>query len=247
MFERDTSYPTAVASNDDEGVDAAIEWCLKQMKTGDTFTVWTSLKSNLKNCTSLERLVQRYDDVVHITGRGGEIPRAPGPVLMVWPDIDEIGQLVRFARQIRALCIITWNADGIRPWVTAMKPEVLGDGSDWEKLSTDLDPVVIEALRSLTLTINHNNTISAGYEKDQVVSVLLALKEAHVSMDADAMQGWVLAHGWSGKNPERLARYVQDINDGKRPRAQRALRADYVDNLRKKATPVETNIDESEG
>lgn len=247
MFARDTSYPTAVASYDDEGVDAAIDWCLKQMKTDDTLTVWTSLKSNLQNCTSLERLVQRYDDVVHITGRGGEIPRDPGPVLMAWPDIDDIGPLVRFARQIRALCIITWNADGIRPWVTAMKPEILGDGTDWEKLATDLDPVVIEALKSLTLTINHNNTISAGYEKDQVVSVLLALKEANVPMDADAMQGWVLAHGWNGKNPERLAKYVQDINSGKRPRARRVLLPDYVDSLRKKTTSVDTNIDESEG
>lgn len=53
-------------------------------------------------------------------------------------------------------------------------------------------------------------------------------------MDADAMQGWVLAHGWSGKNPERLAQYVRDINGGKRPRARQVLRADYVDHLRQR-------------
>ncbi|MBT2523524.1 hypothetical protein [Arthrobacter sp. ISL-28] len=51
-------------------------------------------------------------------------------------------------------------------------------------------------------------------------------------MDADAMQGWALAHGWAGKNPEGLAQYVRDINGGKRPRARHVLRSDYVDYLR---------------
>lgn len=49
----------------------------------------------------------------------------------------------------------------------------------------------------MTLTVNHNNTISAGFEKDQVVGVLLALRNARISMDADAIQGWSLAHGTS--------------------------------------------------
>ncbi|WP_162256316.1 hypothetical protein [Arthrobacter sp. Soil736] len=143
--------------------------------------------------------------------------------------MDDIGELVRSGRGIRAICVITWNADRIRPWVTAMNPDVLGDGSDWKTLSPDLDPIVVEALRGLTLTVNHNNTISAGFEKDQVVGVLLAMRDARIPIDADAMQGWALAHGWAGKNPERLAQYVRDINGGKRPRARHVLRADYIE------------------
>lgn len=236
MFDRKADYPTAVASYDDGGVDAALDWCTRYMAEGDTLSVWTSRKSDLENCPALEDFVRRYTDVVHITGRGGGGPAGTGPVLMAWPDMDDIGKLVRYDRRISALCVITWNGDSIRGWVTAMKPDILGDGSDWELPSPDLEPVVIEALKSLTLTVNHNNTISAGYEKDQVVSVLLALRDARIPMDADAMQGWALAHGWSGQNPERLAKYVRDINGGKRPRAQKMLRADYVDRLRERAT-----------
>ena len=70
--------------------------------------------------------------------------------------------------------MIAWNADTLRPWVTQVKPEMLGDTSLWNHLSPALDPVVEEALRSLTMTVNHNNTISAGYEKDQVVGSFLA-------------------------------------------------------------------------
>ncbi len=234
MFDRDVDYPTAVTSYDDEGLDAAIDWCCEHLQDGDTLTVWTSLKSNLRHSSKLERLVNRHSNVEHVTGRGGGFIRGTGPVLMAWPDMDDIGKLVQHgSRGIRALCVITWNEDSIRPWVTAVRPTVLGDGSAWTDLAPELDPVVVKAMKSLTLTINHNNTIAAGFEKDQVVSTLLALHDARIALDSGAMQGWALANGWSGKNPQRLAKYVDDITRGKRPRCNRVLRADYVATLRR--------------
>lgn len=236
MFDRDVDYPTAVASYDDEGVAAAIAWCVERMEDGDTLSVWTSLKSNLGNCAALESLVQRRD-VQHITGRGHGVPVGTGPVLMAWADMKDIGELARYGRGIRALCVITWNEKGIRPWVIATKPDILGDGSPWADLPADpdLDAVVVEALKSLTLTVNHNNTIAAGFEKDQVVRMLTALRREGIPMDAEAMQGWALAHGWSGDNPERLAQYVRDINAGKRPRFQGSIPAGFIDHLRERA------------
>jgi hypothetical protein len=116
--------------------------------------------------------------------------------------------------------------------VTAVGATVLGDGSDWQELTPDLDPIVVEAMRGMTLLMNHNNTISGGYEKDTVVSALLALHDARIPMDGRAMEGWALAHGWSGKNPERLAKYVTEISAGKRPRCRRVLGTDYITRLR---------------
>lgn len=245
MFDDQANYPTAVASYDDEGVAAAIRWCASHMEQGDTLTVWTKLKSNLRNCGELQRLVNRNSNVAHVTGRGGSYVHGTGPVLMVWPDMDDIGELVRFSsHMIRGLCVVTWNADRIRPWVTQTGPDILGDGSDWEDLTPELDPLVVEALKSLTLTVNHNNTISAGFEKDQVVGVLLALHDAHIPMDGAAIQGWALANGWSGKNPERLAKYVSDINAGKRPRSKSAIRPDYIDLLRERVAGGAEDEDE---
>ncbi|MET8845969.1 hypothetical protein [Amycolatopsis sp. NPDC004625] len=240
MFDRDVDYPMAVASYDDAGLDAAIDWCCEHMEDGDTLTVWTHLKSNLRNCSQLERLVARHSNVEHVTGRGGGYVHNAGPVLMAWADMPDIGQLTQAGgHRIRALCVIAWNEDAIRPWVSAVHPVVLGDGTAWENLTPELDPVVVEALKSLTLTVNHNNTISAGFEKDQAVSTLLALRDAGIAMDGEAMEGWALANGWSGKNPQRLGQYVQDINAGKRPRCSRVLRADYVDHLRRRAAGEE--------
>lgn len=236
MFDRDTNYPTAVASYDDEGVDAAIDWCCEHLEDGDTLTVWTSVKSNLRNCAQLERLVHQHSDVAHVAGRGGGSVHTQGPVLMAWADMDDIGQVVRYgAQRIRALCVISWDDDALRPWVSAVRPTILGDGSAWEDLTPELDPVVVEALKILTRRINHNNTIAAGVEKDHVVSTLLALHDAGVPMDREAMEGWALAHGWSGKNPGLLAKFAEDINTGKRPRSRNVLGPDFVDHLRRRA------------
>ncbi|GAB12878.1 hypothetical protein ARGLB_028_00030 [Arthrobacter globiformis NBRC 12137] len=40
---------------------------------------------------------------------------------------------------------------------------------------------------------------------------------------------------WSGTNPERLAQYVRDVNNGKRPRIRSAIRRDYIETLRRRA------------
>src|SRR5680860_1395025 len=135
MFDRDVDYPTAVASYDTAGVRDAIAWCTGHMEKGDTLTVWTSLKSNLRNSKTLEQFVNQHSDVEHVTGRGGAFLSGPGPVLMAWGDMDDIGELVRNGGSyIRALCVITWNERRLRPWVTAVRPQVLGDGSAWEDL-----------------------------------------------------------------------------------------------------------------
>ncbi|NKZ03446.1 hypothetical protein [Actinomadura latina] len=234
MFDRNADYPKAVASYDDEGVRTAIDWCREHMEDGDTLTVWTSQKSNLSNCSELEQFVKRHSNVEHVTGRGGGVVRARGPVLMAWADMDDIGTLVQYgSNKIRALCIITWAEDRIRPWVTAVQPTILGDGSAWNNPTPELDPIVAEAMKGLTQTINHNNTITAGFEKDMVVSSLLALHDARIRLDGPAMQGWALANGWSGKNPQHLAKYVEKINAGQRPRARRVLRATYIQDLRR--------------
>lgn len=155
---------------------------------------------------------------------------------MAWPDMSDIGKLTQYGgSRVRALCVITWNEDAIRPWVSMVKPTILGDGTLWERLTPELDAVVVEALKSLTLTVNHNNTISAGFEKDQVVSTLLALNDAGIRLDNEAIEGWALANGWAGTNPQRLGQYVREINAGKRPRCRKVLRADYVDALRRRA------------
>ncbi|RXW33476.1 hypothetical protein [Propioniciclava flava] len=233
MFEHRAGYPVAITSPDDEGLKAGMEWCIQHMEDGDHVTVWTHLKGNLSHNDLLEQFVTRHSDVDHVTARGGAYMRGSGPALMAWADQNDISEFTRGnANRIRALCVVSWDEDRLRPWVAEVQPEMLGDTAAWDEPMPRLDPVVEEAMKSMTLTMNHNNTISAGYEKDEVVSALLALHDAGYHLDGSALAGWVIAHGWLGRNPARLEKYVEDINRGVRPRVRRMFRGDYIDYLR---------------
>lgn len=234
MFETKPQYPLAIASYDDEGVDAAIQWCLHHMQPGHVLTVWTAQKNNLRNSPQLETLVNRHRDVQHLTARGGAYLRGSGPVLMAWPDVSDIAEFSRSnSSRIQALCVVNWNTRELAPWVAMTSPEILGDASLWNEALPTMDPVVEQALVVVTQLMNHNNTISGGYEKDLVVGALLALREAGLPMDATTMEAWAVAHGWTGRNPRRLRDYVDGINTGKTPRTKPMLSVEFVAGLRR--------------
>lgn len=230
MFES-KPYKTAVASADEEGVNAALAWCAENMGDGPDIAIWTALKGNLRNDPLLESFVARYQEVRHVVGRGGGTV-GRGPAILAWARLDDIGPATRYGSG--PVCVIEWgNVDELTPWVLASEGETLGTLDPIEG-ELDIDPVILEGLKHVTMTINHNNTISAGYEKNAVVRVLLALHDHGHRLDPVELQGWALANGWRGENPNRLANFVRDINAGKRPRAT-PVRPDFIDLLRDRA------------
>ena len=235
-------YPTAVASDDSEGIAQAIAWCLDRLGEGEKLSVWTSDKRSLRNFEPLDDLVARYSDVEHVTARTFHRVRPAGPVLMVWPDMDDIGKLLRFgSSRIRGLCVVAFTADEVHPWVAQAHPDILGDGTCWEGLAPQLDPVVIQALKFLTRVVNFNNSIAGGAEKDRVVGALVELHRAGIPMEAWAMQGWALAHGWADDAPARLGEYVEAIQAGKNFQYNKVFNPGFVDLLRKKAAEADSD------
>lgn len=238
MFQAQNEYPCAVVDGDDEGLEAGFQWCVDRMEDGDVLTLFVPLKSSLRNSHLLQKW-SSYRDVDVITSRGASFVRSNGPLLAVWPNMDDLGKITQSGNRMRALCVAAWP-EWVGPWVAATRPEILGNTGTWaEVVPSRIDPVVEQAMEGLTLTINHNNTIAAGFEKDQVVGVLLMLNDAGYQLDGEELQGWALAHGWRGKNPQQLAKYVDDINLGKRPRTRSMPRREYLGYLQRKAAGEE--------
>lgn len=75
MFDRDVDYPTPVASYYDDDVTAAIDWCVEHMQKGDTLSVWTALKSNLRNCPQATRFTSRFNRLNNLLPPGSRLAR----------------------------------------------------------------------------------------------------------------------------------------------------------------------------
>jgi hypothetical protein len=234
VFKQKMTAPVAVATQDEESVDEGIRWLVDRLGDRQKLTVWTPQMQNLTGNPQLRSLVARTR-VEHITGRGGAHLGGPGPVLMAWPHPTDISEFLMYnSHQVTALCVIAWG-DELLSWVSAARPELLGKTTSWD-LGNQLDPVVEATMRSVTESINHNNTITGGYEKDDVVSALLALHDAGYALDAKALEGWAVANGWSGRNPAHLADYARKIMSGSRPRSKRKRDTNFVERMRQETS-----------
>mgnify|MGYP000734374653 FL=1 len=234
MFKQKMTAPVAVTTHDEKSVNEGICWLVGHLGEGQRLTVWTPQKQNLTGDPQLRSLVARTS-VEHITGRGGAHLAGPGPVLMAWPRPADISEFLRYnSHQVTALCVIAWGKDTLLSWVSAARPELLGKTTSWD-MGDQLDPVVEAAMRNVTESINHNNTITGGDDKDDVVSALLALHDAGYALDAKALEGWAVANGWSGRNPALLADYAQRIMRGSRPRSRRKRDMNFVERMRQEA------------
>lgn len=219
MFEPSMTYPCAIADGTDEGLQEGFDWCAERMGEGDKLTLYVAVKSSLSNSPLLNEWLRRYSDVELATARGFPMI-SRGPVLALWPSAQGLGKLLASRGALTALCVASWNHDEVGAWAASARPEIL-DSAQEEWGSTPemrLHPDVEEAMLSVTRLINHNNTISGGFEKSIVVKALLRLRDAGHRLDGAQLQGWALAHGWGGDNPAKLASYATEIDAGKRPR-----------------------------
>lgn len=218
MFDRTADCPCAIADGTDEGLAEGFDWCAERMEDGDTLTVFVAQKSALTNSPLPNQWLSQYRDVEIVTARGFVIVNR-GPDLALWPSAQGLGKVLDNAPSVKALCVASWNHAEIGPWVAAARPELLSTAGDWAEVpAVELHPEVESEMAAVTRIMNHNNTISAGFEKDVVVKALLRLHDAGHRLDGQTLEGWALAHGWSGKNPARLAKFADEIDGGKRPR-----------------------------
>lgn len=218
MFDRAAEYPCAIADGTDEGLEEGFDWCAQRMLEGENLTLLVAQKSVLLHSRLPNQWVAQYRDVEIVTTRGF-VHVQRGPVLALWPSAPGLGKLLDSGSSVTALCVASWNQYEIGPWVAAARPQLLSTAGDWASVApVDLHPDVQAELISVTGIVNHNNTISAGFEKDVVVKALLRLHDAGHRLDGRQLEGWALANGWSGKNPARLAKYADEIDGGKRPR-----------------------------
>ena len=224
MYTRTIDYPCAIADHTEEGVKAALRWALQHVGAGQVLTLWVMQKGILNKNKFLPDLLKDADvDLAIAVGK--DVYRVNGPVLAMYPLADELAYPAG-AEGVMALAVVRWS-DPLDTWAAEVKAEVIhsidSSGSDTFELSgitpePALVPEVIAGLKQITILINHNNTIAAGYERDQVVKVLRQLKRGGYDLPAKRMAEWAVANGWSHGNPKELINLVRKTNDGVRLR-----------------------------
>lgn len=138
-----------------------------------------------------------------------------GAVLALWPSEDILRDLEE-CYQLDALCVISWIPQHIEAWVSARRAVDLTGSRQRPEEPTISDPVVLAALKSITMEVNMNNRLVDSYGKDSVVGAFSALKNRRHCWNPEEIYVWALANGWPPEAAERLREFAQGVLDGKR-------------------------------
>jgi hypothetical protein len=220
MEERQRCYIDAEGP-DDEAVRIGLIWLAEASRTAEGGTLHAP---GLENFRSLSHIVGNIDAIVKnkvftlnavpinlATLRTGSVA---GAVLALWTD-DKMLQEIEDWWRPPAICAIPWLRRHIARWVEAHGPTELRSGTIGAT-KTVANPVVIEALNSLTLSVNLGTGLGHPSDHDAAVWTFRALKDAREAFDPDEVRAWAAAHRWQMRHAEELGDIAEKVLDGRR-------------------------------
>lgn len=94
----------------------------------------------------------------------------------------------------------------------------------------ELPPVVLAAMRDMSLLVNHSNGLGGADDKAIAISILQALLRGGHRFDVDDLCAWALANGFTATQVEHLRDYAAKALSGHRFRlnGRHPLRADIL-------------------
>ena len=225
MSARTIDYPCAIADHTGEGVKAALRWARQHVRAGQMLTLWVAQRGILNNNEFLKEQ-SKHDGVDLTIAVGKDVHRVNGPVLAMYPDAENLAYPAG-AVGVTALAVVQWSSP-LETWAQEVNAEVVHtfepvvDRGPLPGLEpeAELIPAIVDALERITQMINHNNTISVGRDKRDVVRPLLRLHDAGIILPPKKMAEWAVAHGWRRGNPKELIELAKKINKGVRPRCK---------------------------
>ena len=240
MTERTRCYIDAQGP-DDEAVTIGLAWLVEAGRTAGGGTLHAP---GLDNFRSLSHVISNIEAIVKnkvfrldgveiglATPRTGSVS---GAVLALWTD-DKILQEIEDRWMPAAICAIPWLRKDISKWVAAHGPRELRSGKSGPSRTVS-NPVVIEALKSLTSSVNLGTGLGHPSDHDAAVSTFRALRSAGEGFDPDEVQAWASAHGWQMRHAEELATIARKVAEGRRIKTHsQPWKDDIVDYWRERA------------
>jgi hypothetical protein len=130
-------------------------------------------------------------------------------VIVFYAD-DRILELVDGIKNLAGVVVVPDVLGEIEQWKARWNPQVPGEKSQAPKQIID-DPVVEQALISLTSLVNTGNGVMVSRDKEWAKDVLSILRAKGHSEDAGHIKSWAIKNGWQPKAATELAALAKKI------------------------------------
>jgi hypothetical protein len=213
MFERMVDYEAVYIGKFpafETDMAPAFAWAVERATQIDSgVTVVAPSKAQFRNIRLLSRLP---------TSVGRETPRTLGrtePVVVsCWPTARNLEQLDGQAG-LKALAVVPWNKEEMGTWRRARRAVDLLGGQEVAAVPTLADPVVMAAMRSLTIRVNLSTGLSHADDRSAAIQALQILKRYRHGFEAAEIRTWAMSNGWGADDARELGDYAAGVLSGK--------------------------------
>jgi hypothetical protein len=155
-----------------------------------------------------------------------------GPVLAVWPSVKTLEYLTDWA-QPTAICVIQWSPHETDDWLWAHQArDLTGRSAPYEAPSLT-DPVVLQAMQSLTQIVNLETGIHHPLDRAKAIQTFKALLSGQRGFGGAEIYRWAVANGWKGMSAEELKEVAEGVLAGTHYRIRNpGLGSDVLDRWR---------------
>jgi hypothetical protein len=233
LFSMDVYHlPTPDEMDRDEALGHAWDWLAERRNRNRLVIV--PVRDSVEHSRVLSRIASQVRTETARTFWKGVGSLREASVLVVWPSKETLQELQE--RQPAEVLVVPWRVEESDAWLRAHSSTPLAGGPALDK-PTIADPVVLEAMKSLTNFINPRNNLVTYDDRDYAIETLRALVGARRRVNPDELYEWSLANGWTGKGAQRLQVLATEILAGKRHRTHSPpmLRSDIITRWEDKA------------
>ncbi len=163
------------------------------------------------------------------------------PLVAFWPTpkfLDKLDSIPNVA----AMLVVHWNIEEIRPWIKIWDAAELGTIPQPRREPLVSNPVVVEALKTLTASVNVSTGILHPSDHKLAIEIFEILREGGEDYDPLEVKAWLIREGkWKATHAQTVAELSQKILDGKKMRkGERVLRRDILTGWREEARKSES-------
>jgi hypothetical protein len=218
-----------VASGDEADFSQGLAWLVAKCRTNQKNkailavpskgalggVIENVLSRGIVNRLALNKEVFLQDNIrLEVITENQDIYGLDTPILAVFPTKKLLDKIDSVSGSQHVL-VIPWSIDEIRYWIDTWNVSALGEEIAGGK-KTELTPLVIEALKTLTRHINLSTGLLHPSDKAAAVELILRLKNAGQLIDPDEARRWLVSEGdWRPKDADAFKDLVEKIYAGR--------------------------------
>jgi hypothetical protein len=147
-----------------------------------------------------------------------------GPVLAAWPNEDVLAD-IEGQKPVAVAAVASWP-DNVAGWRSIYLPERIGQIRTEQEAEFDtvivaeLDRRVAGVVRVAAALVNESHSVPSTHERERMAGAFVALRDAGITVDLDALRAHLMGAGWNGQLVGRVLQLAERVAGGETPHHQ---------------------------